>query len=185
MTKSPEEMQAVMIGNMPEKTGKPLEGWLAIVADSGVEKHGEIIKLLKSEHGMTHGFANLVAIMARNKIAPPPEDPVAAQYAGAKAGLKPIYDALITEVTAFGSDVEVSPKKAYVSLRRSKQFALIKPATKTRMDIGITLKGYEPTERLETTASMSSMTSHLVRITSIDEIDDELKGWLRAAYEAA
>ena len=62
---TPEEMRAVMIGNMPEKTGKPLEDWLAIVSVSGLEKHGDIMKLLKGEHGMTHGFANLVTHTAR------------------------------------------------------------------------------------------------------------------------
>ena len=61
---SPEEMAASMIANMPEKTGKPLEDWMAIVAKSELDKHGKIVAMLKADHAMTHGFANLVAAKA-------------------------------------------------------------------------------------------------------------------------
>ncbi len=37
--------------------------------------------------------------------------------------------------------VEVVPKKANVSYRRKKQFALLTPATKTRFEIGLNVKG--------------------------------------------
>ena len=74
---------------------------------------------------------------------------IAGQYSGAKGGLRPIYEALIEQIAEFGDEVVVSPKKAYVSLRRKKQFGLIQPSTKTRVDVGLNLKGVEPTERLE------------------------------------
>ena len=61
MPASPEEMAASMIANFKEKTGKTLPQWLKITAKCGLSKHGQIVKFLKSEHGMTHGFANLVA----------------------------------------------------------------------------------------------------------------------------
>lgn len=183
MAQSPEEMAATMIANLPEKTGKPLAEWQAIVAASGLEKHGQIVKLLKTEHGMTHGFANLVAHKSLTASAPAPtgDDLVAAQYAK-KQDLRPIYDALVEQVRHFGDDVELAPKKSYVSLRRNKQFGLIQPSTKTRIDVGIQLKGEAPTQRLEI---LGGMVSHQVRITSQDDIDDELIGWLRRAYDAA
>lgn len=187
MAPSPEEMTQSMINNMPEKTGKSLPEWLAIVLASDLSKHGEIVKYLKSEHGMTHGFANLVAHEFRAAAAdtPPPagDDLVEAQYAGAKSALRPIYDALATRITAFGSDVEFAPKKAYVSLRRNKQFGLINPATRTRVDVGINLKDHPGTERLEVITGANNMVSHNVRVTSVDEVDDELIGWLRASYD--
>ena len=132
MAKSPEEMAASMINNLKEKTGKTLEEWLAITRTCGLSKHGQIVKFLKGDHGMTHGFANLVAhetLKAGSDA--PAEDPVEKQYSGPKAGLRPIYDALIDAVKQFGGDVEISPKKAYVSLRRKKQFAIVQPSTKT------------------------------------------------------
>lgn len=186
MPKSPEEMAQSMIANMPEKTGKPLESWLTIASVSGLQKHGEIVKYLKSEHGMTHGFANLVA--HKHLAAGQPdanEDPVEQQYAGPKAHLKPIYQAITQRVKKFGSDVEISPKKSYVSFRRNKQFALIQPSTRTRVDLGINLKG-EPAEgKLEASGSFNQMVSHRVRLESLDDIDDKVESWLKRAYQNA
>ena len=85
----------------------------------------------------------------------------------------------------FGSDVEISPKKAYVSLRRSKQFAIIQPSTKTRVDLGINLKGVEPEGRLEKSGSFNSMVTHRMKITDKKEVNAELKKWLKEAYKNA
>lgn len=179
-------MAQKMLGNLEEKTGETLSSWQKILAKQGFEKHGQIVKFLKSEHGVTHGFANLIAheTLRSASIHAPADDLVAAQYSGAKAELKPIYEQLIGEVQRFGRDVELSPKKAYVSLRRKKQFALIKPATKTRVDIGIQLKGAEPTARLVECKS-GSMTSHQVSVESAEGVDKEVIGWLERAYRAA
>ena len=186
MAKSPEEMAASMIRNMPEKTGKSLDEWIDIARASGLEKHGQILKMLKADHGMTHGFANLVAIKTLQTGEAPSEDAlVATQYAGAKESLRPIYDALIEEIGRFGEDVEISPKKAYVSLRRNKQFGLVQPSTRTRVDVGVNLPGTEPTDRLEASGSFNSMVSHRVRLTDASQVDGELIGWLRQAYEGS
>jgi hypothetical protein len=183
---SPEEQVATMIANMPEKTGRSLEDWLAIVKASGQDKHGQIVKHLKTDHGMTHGFANLVAHTALKSAAAtaePGTDLIAEQYSGAKAGLKPIYDEVVAYVTALGGDVEIAPKKASVSLRRSKQFALVTPATKTRIDLGITIKGKAPEGRLE--ASKNAMCTHVVKLGAIDDFDADVKAWILEAYSAA
>jgi len=188
MAASPEDMARSMIANMPEKTGKPLGDWVAIVKASGLEKHGEMVKLLKTEHGMTHGFANLVAHEVKSGGVSAPAaatDLVEAQYAGGKAGLRPIYDALTSAATGFGGDVELAPKKAYVSLRRAKQFGLIQPSTKTRVDLGLNLKGVEPAGRLEASGSFNAMCTHRVRLDGPAAVDAEVIGWLKQAYEAA
>ncbi len=80
---------------------------------------------------------------------------------------------------------ERSPKKGYVSYRRSKQFVLVQPSTATRIDVGIQLKGVAPTARLEASGSFNAMVSHRVRIESLADIDAELRGWLKQAYEGA
>ncbi|CAM2064587.1 DUF4287 domain-containing protein [Sulfidibacter corallicola] len=189
MAQSPEEMAAKMIENLQEKTGKTLEEWLAVTKTCGLEKHGQIVKWLKSEQGMTHGFASLVAHQYRASLegSQPPavENLVDLQYAGPKAGLRPIYDALVAKLAAFGDDLELSPKKSYVSLRRKKQFALVQPSTKTRVDVGINLKGMAPEGRLEASGSFNQMVSHRVRLTEVGHVDDELMGWLQKAYELA
>lgn len=186
MTKSPDDALATMIANLAEKTGRTLDQWVASARASGAAKHGEIVKWLKSEHGLGHGYANLVAAKAlESPAAAGGEGLVAAQYAGGKAALRPIYDALAAAVAAFGSDVELAPKKTYVSLRRSKQFGLIQPSTATRLDVGIQLKGVAPSGRLEASGSFNAMVSHRVRVERAEEVDAELVGWLRQAYERA
>jgi hypothetical protein len=183
---TPEEMAQSMIQNLAEKTGKTLAQWVGVVKKSGLAKHGEIVKMLKADHGMTHGYANLVAheSLASSAAHADDTDLVAGQYAG-KEHLRPIYDRLAKAVQAFGKDVELAPKKAYVSLRRGKQFGLIQPSTKTRVDVGIQLKGAAPKGRLEASGSFNSMVSHRVKVTDAAQADAELIGWLREAYEAA
>jgi hypothetical protein len=188
MAKSPQEMKAAMISGLRDKTGKSMEEWLKIVKASALSTHKEIMKLLKEKHSLTHGYANLIALGALQSDSHTSEDPeslVQAQYAGAKAALQPIYDKLLKAIMGFGKDIEVSPKKAYVSLRRGKQFAIIQPSTATRLDVGINLKGTAPTVRLEVSGSFNAMATHRVRVTAPDEVDKELLAWLKKAYEAA
>lgn len=188
MPKTPEEMTESMIQNLKEKTGKTLDQWLKVAKASKLGKHGELVKHLKSGHGMTHGYANLVALKhlrSDAKSVGEGEELVALQYGGEKSPLKPIYDALVAMAGKLGADVEISPKKAYVSLRRNKQFAIIQPSTKTRVDVGINLKGAKPAGRLEASGSFNAMVSHRVRIGARSEVDAELQKWLKAAYDAS
>ncbi len=176
-----------MAENLKDKTGKSLDEWVAVARSSGIKKHGEIIKFLKETHGITHGYANMIAHSLKQSAAALQGDRdslIEKQYTGAKVAMRPIYERLLQEIMAFGDDIQVVPMMAYVSLRRSKQFACLKPATKTRMDVGIKLKGVTPTERL-TEGGFNGMVSHLVKVTDIGEIDDELLAWLRQAYEGA
>jgi hypothetical protein len=177
-----------MIANLKEKTGKSLDEWLKIAASTGKAKHGEILSALKKEHGLTHGYANLVAhrfLEAENNAPTSGEGMVAALFAGAKAGLKPLYDEVISVAEGFGPDVEVDPKKTYVSLRRKKQFALVVPSTAKRLDLGLNLKGVEPTGRLEASGSFNAMCTHRVRLESKADFDAEVIGWLKRAYQSA
>lgn len=178
---------ATMIANYEKNTGKPLEAWVEIATRARLAKHGEIVKMLKEKHGMGHGYANLVAqrVLAGGTPGPGDDDLLDAQYAGKKAAMRPLYDKLAAAVTGFGADVEFSPKKTYVSLRRKKQFALVQPSTADRLDVGINLKGMAPAGRLEASGSFNAMVSHRVRVTGAAGIDAELVSWLRAAYEQA
>lgn len=177
MSSSPDDQLATMLKNIPEKTGKPLSDWIKLIVASGHEKHGAILKFLKEEHGVSHGFANLIA--SKSRETGEEVDLVAAQYAGPKGALRPLYEEIVRFAEGMGSDVEIAPKKASVSLRRKKQFALITPATKTRIDLGLALKGDEPAGRLET---YNAMCSHRVRLEGAADFDDEVKAWVKEAY---
>lgn len=181
------QLQA-MIRNMPEKTGKPFSDWKSLISQKNFSKHGEILKFLKLKHGVSHGYANTIAHLYLEHSADQSfsgDDLIAQQYNGKKSKLLPIYDALIDVVKAFGSDVEIAPKKTYVSLRRHKQFAIIKAATQTRVDLGLNLKGVGVNPRIETGKVFNGMCTHLVRLNGVSDIDDEVVNCLLLAYKQA
>ena len=124
---SVDDAVATMLRNIPEKTGKSLVQWHTILGAASLEKHGQLVSLLKKEHGVTHGFANLIVAKFLKPDVDSGDDLIAQQYS-AKADLRPIYDVLTKRISKFGKDVEFAPKKAYVSLRRKKQFGLIQPS---------------------------------------------------------
>lgn len=97
----------------------------------------------------------------------------------------PIYESLLAVVKDFGEDVTITPKKTSVSIIRKKQFALIKPATKTRIDLGLKFKDKSTTDRLENSGPFGTMCTHRVKLTETNQVDNELKKWLREAYENA
>jgi hypothetical protein len=189
MASSPEEQTAKMVQSLPATTGKSMEQWLSLTGKSGKTKHGELVSWLKSEHGVTHGYANLIAHYtlksdAGSMIAEG-SDLVGEMFAGDKVAVRPIFDALMEHIGGFGSDIEEAPKKGYLSLRRKTQFATLHPSTKTRFDVGLKLKGVAPAGRLEAAGSWNAMMTHRVRVASAAEVDAELIGWLRQAYDLA
>ncbi len=176
-----------MIENLKKNTDKSLEDWVAIVKKKKFEKHGEIMKFLKEEHSLSHGFANLIALSSKGKLADSEDSGnrlIESQYKG-KENLRPIYDKLIAEINKLGKDIEIAPKNAYVSLRRKKQFAMLIPATKTRYEIGLNLKGQSAKGILEEIKAINSMCTHKIKLENIDEITKEVIEWLRVAYQAA
>lgn len=175
-----------MIENLRKNTGKSLEEWTTIVTEQNIAKHGEIIKYLKEKHGLTHGFANLIAHKSKGSDAASvenKEDLIRKQYEG-KENFRSIYEKLITAISKFGSDVEIAPKNTYVSVRRKKQFAILYPATKTRFEIGIALKGQEPRGKLEAEKG-NAMCSHKISLSVIADIDKEVIDWIKNAYDKA
>jgi hypothetical protein len=170
-----------MIDNMPEKTGKSLAEWKKILKEKSFTKHSEGVKFLKSDHGVTHGFANTIVSLSKEDDSSA-ADLVEAQYKG-KENLIPIYEKLIEFVKSLGSDVTITPKKGSVSLIRKRQFVLIKPSTKTRIDLGFKLKDKPTTDRLENSGPFGTMCTHRVRLSDEVEIDKELKEWIAEAYD--
>ena len=170
-----------MIDNMPEKTGKSLTEWKSVLQSMTFNKHSEAVNYLKQEHSVTHGFANTIVTLSKEENQEP-NDLVKSQYAG-KEVLIPMYERLIEVVKAFGADVIVTPKKTSVSIIRKRQFALIKPATKTRIDLGLKLKDKPITDRLENSGPFGTMCTHRVKLSEVAQIDNELIGWLEEAYK--
>ena len=144
--------------------------------------------MLKRDHGITHGAANRTALVVLDglaaKSAPSPDEAVDSLYSGKKAALRPLHELLMAQVRSLGPDVEFAPKRAYLSLRRRTQFAMVQPAV-TRLDLGLVLKDHPTSERLESAATFNALFTHRVRLSRPEDIDGELMAWLREAYCAA
>jgi hypothetical protein len=182
---------ATQLANIEKRTGKSLDVLARIVRGSGLAKHGEIRDMLKRDLGMGHGDANtLVHYVFKSDGASAAEGAQKSPgtvlneiYSGAKSALRPIHDTLMAAIETFGP-FEIAPKKGYVSLRRKKQFAMIGPATNTRVDLGLNMKGVAGTARLKAMPA-GGMCQYQVRLATPDEVDSQLIGWIRQAYESA
>jgi len=175
------------ITNIEKNSGKKLKDWIAIVNKSEFAKHGELVSFLKDEHGFTHGNASVVVHLAKQTYAGAAgnsDDLVTTQYKG-KEDLKPWYDKIMADILKFGKDIQVSPKKAYVSLVRKKQFAIIQPSTKTRLDVGLNIKGVAASGHVEDGKSWNAMCTHRIRIEDEKAINKELIGWIKKSYGQA
>ena len=178
---------ATQIANIEKNTGKKLTEWTTILNKSGFSKHGELVNFLKTEHGFTHGNANMLVHTVKQSHAQAEEndtDWITEQYKG-KEELKKWYDKIMAGINQFGKDVEVSPKKAYVSLRRKKQFAIIQPSTKTRLDIGLNIKGVAPSGMAEAAGSWNAMCTHRIKIEDEKILNAALINWIKQAYDQA
>jgi hypothetical protein len=182
---------ATQLINIEKRTGKSLEELAKIVQASGLSKHGEIRDMLKRDLGMGHGDANTLvhhvlksdgqSVAAEKNLST--DDVVTGLYTGAKAALLPIHEKLMAEINQFG-EFEIAPKKTYISLRRKKQFAMIGPATNTRVEVGLNIKGLMPDERLVEMPA-NSMCNYKVKLTDAAEVDAALIAWLRQAFDSA
>src|SRR6516164_10053013 len=178
-----EEGLQAQIRNIEATYGKPMSEWQAIIADSGMTKHTDVVNMLKSDYGLTHGAAHRVSIVARQAAQPAERDrdPISAMYTGKKAGLRPLHEALMKAAEALGDDIELAPKKGYVSLRRRKQFAMIQPSAAGRIDLGLILRDVPSEARLESAEGFNALFTHRVRLTSTADIDPQLTCWLQRA----
>jgi len=169
-----------------ENTGKTLEQWIEIIEKAKLQKHKEIMDYLKSEHGLSYGFANFIALKFNKSDAGSfaEDELISAQYKG-KEILMPIYEKLIEEISKLGDDITFTPKKDSVSIIRKKQFTLIKPATKTRIDLGLKFKNKETGGRLENSGPFGAMCTHRVQLNSVSDVDKEVMAWIAEAYEGA
>ena len=182
------------LANIQKRTGKTLDQLVALVAGSSLDKHGQIVAMLKDTLGLGHGDANLVAHYAKGYRGPTADAQAPGAsgasgadldtiYTGPKAALRPIHDAVMARIEALGP-FEIAPKKTYLSLRRKKQFATVGPATNTRVEVGLNMKGVAGTTRLEALPP-GGMCQYKIRLTDPSHVDDELMGWIRTAYEGA
>ena len=182
------------IKELPEKTGRSLEEWMALTQKSGPATEKERRDWLKKEYKLGTNSAAWIAERLEGKGAEEdsPEaylktavEWVEAQYSGRRAGLRPLYEQLLKLGLGLAKDVKACPCKTMVPLYRNHVFAQIKPATNTRIDFGLALGNMRTPKRLIDTGGYEKKDriTHRIEVKSKADIDDELKKWLRKAYE--
>jgi len=190
----PQAATLTQLRNIQARTGKTIAALHAELAGTGLAKVGEKRSWLMTTYALGYGDANTVALLVGRipaglggeapAAAPAAAVPAAeALYVGAKAHLRPVHEAVMAVVRAFGP-FEEAPKKTYVSLRRKKQFAMVGPATKEQVEIGLNAKDLPAHARLKVQPP-GAMCQATLRIGSVAEVDAALKGWLKQAYDAA
>jgi len=182
------------IQDLPAKTGRSLEEWLKFIRKSGPKTEKERREWLKTEHGLGTNYAWWLAERAEGKggedgdpqaYLRAAEQYVEKMFAGPKQSLRPIYDALLRLGLSVGKQAKACPCQTIVPLYRNHVFAQIKPTTQTRIDIGFALKDMKATGRLIDTGGFAKKDriTHRIGITSVKDIDDEVKHWLKVAYD--
>ena len=186
-----ERAKATQIANIQKKTGKSLEELTELIQTSGLSKHGEIRSMLMEKLGLGYGDANMLVqhilktdvLLVVQEKGLSTEDILDEIYSGPKASLRPIHEKVMSAIQQFG-EFEIAPKKGYVSLRRKRQFAMLGPATTTRIELGINIKNLDVDERLIEQPA-GSMCNYKVRFSEAEQVDETIVSWVRRAYEAA
>ena len=167
------------IRNIEAEYSRSMDEWVTIIRASHLTKHPDVVAMLKTRFGLKHGAAHRVSLVAREKLgehAPSPTMPA--------GEVEDILDLLLARIDSLGNDVERAPKKGYVSLRRHKQFAMIKPGAKW-IDLGLILPGVPADDRLLSAVGWNALFTHRVRITRTADVDARVVAWLKQAYERA
>lgn len=170
------------LANIVASTGVTLAQFTAAIAQASLDKHGQIVAFLKKQYGLGHGNANLIAHRVREARAGGPTgdaELLDAQYRGAKAALRPIYEEITAIAQSLGDDVQTVVQKTGVSFRRAKQFALVQAPSAKRIQLGLNLDATPGNKRV---VACKGMCNHKVNIHDASEVDDDLAQWLRDAY---
>ncbi len=184
------------IAELKARTGCSLAQWIKHIQMMGPKDERECREWLKEKHKLGTNTAWWLAARAVGEAASAVDDSpesylaacpghVDAMYAGGKLALRPLHDALVRLAKEIGDEVRICPCQTIVPLYRRHVFAEIKPAGNKRIDLGFAL-GDEPfTSRLVDTGGKAKKAriTHKVSITSLDDIDLQVKRWLKQAYE--
>lgn len=180
------------IAGMKQKTGRTLEEWIKLVEKEGPATEKERRIWLKA-HGLGTNYAGWIAEQSVGKggdgnpetYLKQADEYVEKMYSGAKTELRPIFDELLVLGRTLGKDVKVCPCQTIVPLYRRHVFAQIKPTTRTRIDLGLALKDTKVPKRLIDTGGLAKKDriTHRIEITSLKDIDAEVKKWIKIAYE--
>lgn len=182
------------IETLPAKTGRALDEWLTFINREGPDTEAERRDWLKTELKLGTNTAWWLAERSVGKGAEEDtpegylqmaEQYVEVMFSGAKSGLRPLYDELLSFCLGFATDIKASPGKTIVPLYRHHVIAQLKPATGTRIDFGFALGGLKAEGRLIDTGGFGKKDriTHRIEIKTPAGIDVEVERWFKRAYD--
>ena len=180
-------MLSAVSQSLEARTGRSLEQWLDLVRSSGLDPldQNAVRGWLRREHGVPQNSQWAIADAAARAagwVRPTVSEYVDRQYAGAKAALRPVYEALAAAIAELGDDVTVEGRGTYIPFVRGRQFAAVAAATRDRVDLGLRFTDPPASARLRPGGGPGQAT-HTVSLRAAAEIDDEVRHLLSAAYE--
>jgi len=182
-----EYMRQESAERLHRSTGADLAEWNERVAASGVGDEAELRTWL-SERGVT-GYAQMLLVMERfgypDFLLASADELIDGQYAD-RPQLRPVLDAVLAAACALG-EVTVQARKTYISLVTPRRtFAQVKASTRSRVDLGLRLDGQQPQGRLQAAGSLGNGACTVrIGLSSVADVDDEVRSWLRRAYDAS
>lgn len=186
-----DKARETQLKNIQVKTGKTIEEIRAIIVESGMQKHGQLRQMFIDRFGLGFGDATMLVHFAQQSDGQTAaeasqssiEEILEGIYTGSKSSLRPLHDKVMAKVVDLG-EFSIAPKKGYLSLRRKRQFAMIGPGSKNRLEIGFNMKGVPPTERLLEQPS-GGMCQYKIFISSENEVDSELLSYLKTSFDTS
>lgn len=186
-----DKARITQLNNIQKKTGKTIDEIRIIVRESGLLKHAAIRQMFIDRFSLGFGDATMLVHFAQlsdgqtaaEATQASPQEILDGIYTGTKASLRPLHDLVMNEIFKLG-EFSIAPKKGYLSLRHKRQFAMIGPGSKNRLEIGLNMKGIPPTERLLEQPA-GGMCQYKIFLNSEKEVDDELINYLKTAYNAS
>jgi hypothetical protein len=180
-------MMSAVTASLVARTGRSLDEWLELVGASGIDPldQNAVRRWLRTEHGVPQNSQWAIADAAARAAGwerPSVEEYVDSQYRGAKADLRPIYDAVAGAIASLGDDVTVEGRGGYTPFVRGRQFAAVAAAARDRVDLGLRFTDPPTAARLQP-ANGPGQATHKIALRSVAEVDDEVRHLLRVAYD--
>ena len=187
MAKTPDEMMGAVSASLAARTGRTLDEWVALVQASGIDPldQNAVRRWLRAEHGVPQNSQWAIADAAARAagwVRPSTAEYIDGQYTGAKAALRPIYDALAAAAGELGGDVTVEGRGSYTPFVRGRQFAAVAAATNDRVDLGLRFTDPPASGRLQPSSGPGQGT-HKIALRSVADVDDEVLHLVRLAYD--
>jgi Domain of unknown function (DUF5655)/Domain of unknown function (DUF4287) len=180
-------MMSAVTASLAARTGRSMEEWLALVQGSGIDPldQNAVRRWLRSEHGVPQNSQWAIADAAARAagwVRPSVEEYVDSQYRGAKAALRPVYDAIAAAIASLGDDVTIEGRSGYTPFVRGRQFAAAAAASRDRVDLGLRFTDPPATGRLQP-ATGPGQATHKIALRGVADVDDEVLHLLRVAYD--